>query len=321
MSDPHPCVLERKIMPKVWGGRALASVMGLELPDDEAIGETWELYDRPDGSSRIRGTGETLRDWMERDSTAVLGRGVKATRDGYFPLLVKYIDAADKLSVQVHPDDEMAQEENDSGKSEAWVVLGKGPNARIVCGLKPGVTVDSFAAVAHTDAVEEVLNAFEPEIGDCIYVPAGTVHAIGPDVVVFEVQQNSDVTYRLYDWGRQRETHVDKALRATRLDAAAPATTGGGRIDDESEWLFRNEFFTTRRTRVQTPVSLGTENTFKILSVVSGRGTLGWHSGGTEPPLIVAQGDTILIPAITEVTFLSPIGEMDFLVCGPGETR
>jgi mannose-6-phosphate isomerase len=321
VSDLRPCILERKILPKVWGGRALETLMGIELPADENIGETWELYDRADGSSPIRGTDETLRDWMERDATDLLGAGVSPTRDGYFPLLIKYIDAADKLSVQVHPDDEMARSENDSGKSEAWVVLGKSPGAQIVCGLKPGISAEEFAAVAHTDAVEDALNIFEPEVGDSIYVPAGTVHAIGPGVVVFEVQQNSDVTYRFYDWGRPREIHVEKGLQATRLGDAVPPVTGGDRMDDDSEWLFRNEFFTTRRTKVRTPVSLGTEGSFKAISVVKGRGTLGWHSGGSELPILLSQGDTVLVPASIEITFLSPIGEMDLLVCGPGETH
>ena len=321
VSDLRPCILERKILPKVWGGRALETLMGIELPPGESIGETWELYDRADGSSQIRGSDETLRDWMERDAAGLLGAGVSPTEDGYFPILIKYIDAADKLSVQVHPDDEMAKSENDGGKSEAWVVLGKSPGAQMVCGLKPGITADEFAAVAHTEAVEDALNIFEPEVGDSIYVPAGTVHAIGPGVVVFEVQQNSDVTYRFYDWGRPREVHVDKGLQATRFDGETSPAIGNARIDDDSEWLFCNEFFTTRRTTLRAPVSLGTEGSFKALSVVKGRGTLGWHSGGSEPPMLLSQGDTVLVPASIEVTFLSPIGEMDLLVCGPGETH
>jgi len=318
MAEFHPCILERKILPKVWGGRALREVMGMDLPADEAIGETWELYDRCDGSSSIRGSDETLRDWMERDPVGLLGAGVRASRDGYFPLLIKFIDAADRLSVQVHPDDEMVRGEKDSGKSEAWVVIGKGDGAQLTCGLRPGVSLDQFEAVAHTDEVEELLNSFEPEVGDAVYVPAGTVHAIGPNVVVFEVQQNSDVTYRFYDWGRSRETHVDKALQAARMVAKDSEAVQGGVVCVEEEWLFRNEFFTTRRSTFDAPVSLGTEGSFKVLTVVAGKGTLGWHSGGAEPPLPVCQGDTVLVPANTDIVFLSPIGEMDVLVCGPG---
>ncbi|MCA8955582.1 MAG: class I mannose-6-phosphate isomerase [Planctomycetes bacterium] len=319
LTELKPCVLERRILPKVWGGRALESVLDLRLPPGEAIGETWELFDRPDGSSRLRGSEVTLRELMEFDSAGLLGRGVRPAPGGYFPLLLKYIDAADRLSVQVHPDDLRAREEGDSGKTEAWVVLHAGPDARIVCGLREGVSAEQLAAVAHTADVEQLLASHRPAVGDTFFVPAGTVHAIGPDVVVFEVQQNSDITYRLYDWGRPRETHLEKALEATRVGPPEPG--GRAQIDADTEWLFRNPHFTTRRVVVRNPASLGTEGTFKTLSVVGGRGTLGWHSGGAEPPLLLQLGDTVLVPASTGVVFLSPIGAMTVLVCGPGVTR
>jgi mannose-6-phosphate isomerase len=309
-----PCILERKILPKVWGGRALEAVLGLDLPGDEPIGETWELYDRPDGSSKLRHSDLTLRDLMLEDSTGVLGKGVWPTRGGFFPLILKYIDAADRLSVQVHPDNEKAPA-HDGGKSEAWVVLGKSGDARIICGLKPGVTHEQFAAVAHTSEVEDLLHAMEPQVGDGVYVPAGTVHSIGPGVVVFEVQQNSDVTYRLYDWGRDRETHVEAALDCIQAESNPVAQADAG------EWVFRNPFFTTRRMTISTPATLGTEGTFKTISVIAGRATLGWHSGGQEPPLVMHRGDTALVPAATEVAYLSPIGELTVLVCGPGESN
>jgi mannose-6-phosphate isomerase len=316
MSDLTPCTLERKILPKVWGGRALEDVLGLELPPGEAVGETWELFDRPDGSSQIRGSDRTLRDLMTDDARGLLGAGVRPTSQGYFPLLVKYIDAAQRLSVQVHPDDDAARSAGDSGKSEAWVVLGTGEGAKIICGFKDGVTWEQFAAVAATQEVEGLLHSFTPQVGDSIYVPAGTVHAIGPGVVVYEVQQNSDITYRLYDWGRPRPTHVEQALEVTRVGVSerqrsAPEANG--------EWLFRNEHFTTRRVRIGSPATLGSEGTFKVLSVVEGQGTLGWHSGGREAPLILRRGDTVLIPAVIEVCFLSPIGNLELLVSGPGE--
>jgi mannose-6-phosphate isomerase len=313
MTALKPCILERKILPKVWGGRALQTTLGLELPVDEAIGETWEVYDRPDGSSEIRDSRVTLRELMLQDSVGVLGRGVRPARGGYFPLILKYIDAADNLSVQVHPDDDKAPDD-DGGKSEAWVVLGKSDGGRIVCGLKPGVTREQFAAVAHESEVEDLLRSIEPEVGDAIFVPAGTVHSIGPGVVVFEVQQNSDVTYRLYDWGRPRETHVEAALDCLRVDSNPGVETGDG------EWLFRNPFFTTRRMTILSPANLGTEGTFKTVSVIEGQATLGWHSGGQEAPLLLRCGDTALVPAATEVTFISPIGKLTVLVCGPGET-
>ena len=318
MTDLKPCLLQRKILPKVWGGRALEQVFGISLPAGEDVGETWELYDRPDGSSVLRGSEETVRDLMRRDPQGLLGRA-RPARDGWFPLLIKFIDARKALSVQVHPDDEQARSEGDGGKNEAWLVLEAGAEARIVRGFADGVTREQFAAVASTEAVESLLHSFRPEVGDCVHLPAGTVHALGPDVVVLEVQQNSDVTYRIWDWGRPRETHVEKALAVARVEGGEQATVAPEPIDQHSEWLVRDEHFRVRRFRLPAVGTLGTEGSFKVMTVLKGRSTLGWHSGGEDPPLIVGPGDTVLIPACTGTVFLSPIGGLEAIWCDAGE--
>lgn len=317
VSRLRPCFLERQVLPKPWGGRALERLLGRSLPPGESIGETWEVFDRKEGSSRLLGPDTTLAAWMAEARAELLGAAAP-TADGRFPLLIKLIDAREALSVQVHPDDDLARAEGDSGKSEAWVVLEAGPKARIICGLKPGTERAEFARVAHTSEVEAHLHAFAPRVGQAIDVPAGVVHAIGPDVVVYEIQQNSDLTYRLYDWGRPREVHVEKALRATRfdvepcLDASAVPTDGGG------EWLFRNRAFTLRRFALSGPVTLPTEESFKIATVLTGRGTLGWRSAGEDLPLPLGPGDTVLVPACTGTVFVSPVGGMTMLWAGPG---
>ena len=327
-----PFLLERKILGKVWGGRALEQALGLTLPAGEQVGETWELYDRPEGSSVLRGSATTLAELMATQREELLGRGVKPGHGGKFPLLIKYIDAREALSVQVHPDEEQARARGDGGKNEAWIVLQKGPNARIIRGTKPGVTEEQFRAVAATAAVEELLWKFTPEVGDCIHVPAGTVHAIGPDVVVFEVQQNSDLTYRLYDWGRPREVHVQDALAVTRL--GAEGTASGGRpvvppqqLPDGSTLVVEAPQFRVRRFTV-APTAQGngrmvlpTEGTFQVVNVTAGRGVLGWHSAGNDQPLFLQTGDCAVVPACIEQVFFSPIGRMELLVSGPGRQR
>lgn len=320
MPSLTPVLLQRKILPKVWGGRALEQVLGLPLPAGEAIGETWELYDRPGESSAIRGSDATLHELLQQDRDALLGKGVPPGLEGRFPLLLKFIDAREALSVQVHPNDEQARAERDSGKSEAWIVLHAGPKARIIRGCRPGITEQQFRAVAHTAAVESLLWAFAPEVGDCIHVPPGTVHAIGPDVVVFEVQQNSDVTYRLYDWGRPRELHVDKALAVTRVDAVGsdkPVVPPRGQRDG-GELLLREEHFRVRRYRLGQRTVLPTGGAFLTVTAIGGKGMLGWHSGGQDEPLYLQCGDTALVPACIADVFLSPIGRLDVLVCDPG---
>ncbi len=321
MSALKPMLLERKVLPKVWGGRALEQVIGLSLPPGEAIGETWELFDRPEGSSPIRGGG-TLAELMRTDAEALLGRGVARGHGGRFPLLLKFIDARDALSVQVHPDDAQAKVEGDSGKDEAWLVLQTGPQARIIRGCRPGVAREQFAEVAHTPAVEELLWAFRPQVGDVIHVPPGTVHAIGPDVVVFEVQQNSDVTYRLYDWGRPREVHVQKALAVTALGERTATTerpvVEPKNLPDGGIELIATEHFRLRRYELQRPFTLSTNGCFATVTVLGGRGMLGWRSGGSDAPIQLTAGDTVLVPAAVESVFLSSIGRLDVAIASPG---
>jgi mannose-6-phosphate isomerase len=320
-----PFLLDRKFLPKVWGGRTFESVLGMPLPVGGAIGETWELYHRPDESSRLRGSDRTLADLMREMPTELLGRGVKPGRGGLFPLLLKFIDAREALSVQVHPDDVQAQADGDSGKDEAWVVLHAGPNARIIRGLRPGVERAEFEANAHTAEVEKLLWMFTPRAGDCVHLPPGTVHALGPDVVVFEVQQNSDLTYRLYDWGRPREVHVQKALAVTRIEGARSDTSVGAilvpaPLSDGGLQLVATDNYRLRRYALQQQQHvLATNHRFAAVTVVHGRGTLDWHSGEAHSPLPLVAGDTVLVPAAVEHVVLSPIGRLDVLVSDPGE--
>lgn len=314
----RPSLLSRKVVAKPWGGRALERVLGLALEPGVQVGETWEVYDRKEGSSRMRGDGRTLAEWMATEPEALLGRGVRPARGDRFPLLIKFIDAREALSVQVHPDDALAEAEGDSGKSEAWVVLDAGERARIVRGLRAGTTPEAFAAVAHTAEVEPMLFSFTPRAGDAVQVPPGVVHAIGPDVVLYEIQQNSDVTYRLYDWGRPREVHVEAALRATRFGLAEESTVTPVPARSGFELLFATEHFTLQRGTVSEPMTLPTDGSYKIATVVRGRGTLGWRSGGEDLPLPLGPGDTVLVPACIGSVFLSPVGGITVLWAGPG---
>jgi mannose-6-phosphate isomerase len=320
MSDLVPCLLERRIVPKVWGGRALERVLGIPLPAGEKVGESWEVFDRPDGSSALRGQDATLRDLMAGDRGALLG-DADATREGRFPLAIKFLDAAEALSVQVHPDDAQAREEGDSGKSEAWVVVHAGPKARVARGVRAGVSPERFREVAGSERVLEVLQTFAPRAGDCVRVPPGTVHTLGPDVVVLEVQRNSDVTYRLFDWGRRPDHTFEKALRAVsfaedRETVVTPEPLAGG-----GESLVRDPRFVVQRHSLDHPRSFATGGSFKILTFLSGMAMLGWKSQGRHDPLRVQKADSVLIPACVPDVFLSPVGPACVIVSGPGAGR
>ena len=322
MQPLKPFLLDRKILPKVWGGRALEALLGIALPAGEPIGETWELFDRPEGSSQLRGTSTTIADLLRENPVGLLGRGVALGHGGRFPLMLKFLDAREALSVQVHPDDEQARDHGDGGKNEASIVLQVGPRARIICGLRQGVDRPTFEAKAATPELEQLLWVYTPRVGDCVHVPPGRVHAIGPDVVAFEVQQNSDLTYRLYDWGRPREVHLQRALAVARLDEAVAnprADVPSVPLPDGGQQIVATQHFRVRRYDVQQRLSLATGGRFVAVTVVAGRGTLGWSASGTEAPLPLVPGDTVLVPAVVSDFFLSPSSRLDVLVSDPGE--
>jgi mannose-6-phosphate isomerase len=319
MTLPEPLLFERLIVPKIWGGKALTEVVGIDLPPGEQIGETWELYDRSGSSSRVRGSDRTLADCM-RDPEALVGKGVPLAHGGRFPLLLKFLDAREGLSVQVHPDDEAAKLDGDTGKNECCVILRAGPNARIVRGLLPGVTAAEFRQKAATAAVESLLCSFAPAVGDTIHIPPGTVHAIGPDVVVFEVQQNSDLTYRLYDWGRGRQVHVQKALQHTRVEPTPtlrPVVTPVRQADGGVQ-LIATDDFRVRRYRLTSALRLATDARFATVTVVGGGGVLRWNAGANQRELPLRLGDTCLVPAGLPAFELVATPALDLMVCDPG---
>jgi mannose-6-phosphate isomerase len=324
MTALRPFLLDRLVQPKVWGGRELTRMFGAEHP--EPIGETWELYDRPEGSSAVRGGG-TLHALLAGHSEALLGQGVATAPGGRFPLLLKFIDAQQALSVQVHPDDAEAEPKGDAGKTEAWVVLEAGDDARICRGFRPGVTAERFAAAVHAAAakdsaaepVADLLHDFRPTVGDCIFVPAGTVHAIGPGVVLFEVQQSSDITYRIYDWGRDRPMHIVDGLAVSRItDGSLDEHVEPVRRSDGGLQLLQTPWFGLRRYALQEPQSLATAGRFAVVTVVSGEGRLGWQGSSPQEDLPLVAGDCAVVPACVSDFSIQPAGRIDVLVTDPG---
>jgi len=206
---------------RLWGGRRLADLLSQPLPGDGPIGEAWVLSDRDDHPSRVANgalRGRTIAQLLNQFPEQVMGK--LAGRFHRFPLLLKFLDVRKMLSIQVHPAD--AQKDllpaGETGKTEAWVVLEAETKSRIYAGLKPGSTADDLRRALTNGSVADQLACFNPKRDDAVFLPAGTVHSLGGDIVVFEVQQNSDVTFRLYDWG-----HIDAKTgqpRALQVDQA-----------------------------------------------------------------------------------------------------
>lgn len=307
---------------RLWGGRQLADVLSAPLPSGP-IGEAWVLSDRDDHPSHVADgplKGRTIGQLLEQFPEQLLGKSTQRFRR--FPLLLKFLDAHEMLSVQVHPSDAHVDllPAGESGKTEAWVVLEAGTESRIYAGLKPGTTADDLRAALTNGAVADRLACFTPKSGDGVFLPAGTVHALGGDVVVFEVQQNSDVTFRLYDWdhidaqtGQPRALEVDQALACIDFSGGgmaglvAPAVEATTPV--ERERLFHSEHFSLWRLRGQSPFTVGAAHVPRVLVCIDGAGHVE-HGGAT---YAVGKGDVFLLPAVVGACAFRPRGVVNLL--------
>lgn len=232
MSRPplYPLTFTPVLKEYIWGGRKLATLLGRELPPGVNIAESWEIAAHPHGDARV--ANGALRGRSLAELTGAYGSALTGgrARPGRFPLLVKLLDAHQKLSVQVHPDDAYAQrhEGGELGKAEMWVVLHAEAGASVVLGLQPGATPERLRAALAAGNLEQWLHILPVQAGDAVCVPAGAIHALLGGAVIAEIQQNSDTTYRLYDWnrtgadGRPRPLHVEKALQVIDFSLVRP---------------------------------------------------------------------------------------------------
>lgn len=302
----YPLRFEPIYQYRLWGGRRLGGLLSKPLPDDEPVGEAWLLSDRDDHSSLVANgplQGSTLSQLFKQWPEQLMGK--LAGRFSRFPLLLKFLDAREMLSIQVHPSDRQPQylPAGEHGKTEAWVVLESGPESRIYAGLKPDTTADDLRRAIENRTVAEYLSGFTPKPGDGILLQAGTVHSLG-DVVVFEVQQNSDVTFRLYDWdridaqtGRKRNLDVDQAMAC--IDFSRGAVSPVAPVVEElqpvlRERLFLCEYFELWRLRGESSFTVGSAGTPRLLVCTAGGGQLEYH--GCDYP--IGKGDVLLLPAV-----------------------
>lgn len=310
----HPLLFTPIYRRYLWGDRRFATALGRELPPGNDYAESWELVDRPDrpgeeslvahGPLAGRGLGTLVRE----QGHELLGK--HAPRRS-FPLLFKFLDASRDLSVQVHPDDARAARLSppDLGKTEAWYVVDAAPGSRIYAGLRDGVDQYLLAEAIQAGRCADVLHSFAARAGDCIFIPAGTVHAIGAGLLVAEIQQSSDVTYRLYDWnrigpdGKPRPLHVEAGVAAvTHLGPVEPLRREPT-ADPVISRLVTSRYFLFDEVRPSGDFSIGGDNACHALAVLEG--TLCFDDSWSLPPL--ARGQTVLLPAAIGRQTLSPV--------------
>jgi mannose-6-phosphate isomerase len=303
----YPLRFEPIYQYRLWGGRRLSNLLSAPLPGDGPIGEAWVLSDRDDHQSQVANgplKGQTIGEVMENFRKQLMGK--LAPRFRRFPLLLKFLDAREMLSIQVHPSDAHPDliPAGETGKNEAWVVIEAGNESRIYAGLQPGTTAGDLRHSLATGTIADHLVSIVPKLGDSVFIPAGTVHTLGGDIVVFEVQQNSDVTFRLYDWGhvdaktgQPRPLQIDQALAS--IDFAE--STGGlvtplvvSTTPVERERLFDCEHFLLWRLRGKSPFTVGASGVPSVLVCIEGAGNL-CHGGAT---YAVGKGDVWLLPAV-----------------------
>ena len=316
-----PPLLFQPIMKRIrWGGRRLGSLLQKPIGTESDYAESWEIADHADGQSIVAAgafAGHSLSDLMTRHRRELLGNQDYLTQ---FPLLIKFLDANDWLSLQVHPDDLLAKQfqANENGKTEAWVILEARPDSQICSGLKAGVTSEQLRQALIAGTVEECLNLISVKRGDCVFVPAGTVHALGPGIVLAEVQQQSNLTFRLFDWGRvdasgkPRPIHVEESILCTDFQRGPVFPVKPIELCDQShafEELVRCDHFVIRRHRFMDPAQMMIEGRFRILIAIEGDVQVRTRFGSAAMPI----GTTALMPACSGMTTLTPSGPVTLL--------
>jgi mannose-6-phosphate isomerase len=317
----YPLRFEPIFQYRLWGGTRLEEWLGTPRSGNEPVGEAWVLSDRPDLASKVADgpvKGATITELMASSGDLILGD--LFSRFARFPLLLKFLDVRLMLSVQVHPQDDRADliPKGDTGKTEAWVVLEADPESRIYAGLKPGTTEADLRALT-TQTADDHLASFTPKCGQGVMIEAGTVHSLGDGVMVFEVQQNSDTTFRLYDWdhidaksGRPRDLQIDRALACIDL-AQGPIRPVEPAVELNApvlrECLFNNSHFRLWRLRGDVPFAVGASGVPRILVGIDGEGDVEFD--GKDYP--VPKGGVMLLPASIGICLYRPRGGVTLL--------
>lgn len=315
----YPLRLGPVLKRAVWGGRSIERILGKPLPPGDDYAESWEVTDHRLGVNTIlygRFAGEAFHFLVENYPDQLLGADYRLSR---FPLLMKILDANHQLSVQVHPDDDLASQMqlSDGGKDEAWVILDSQPDSFIYSGFRFPVTEEIIREAITEGLLETLLFRFHPEPGQSLYLPAGTVHSLGAGVLVAEIQQSSDHTFRLYDWNRRnaqgisRPLHVEEGLKALLYSQGKVQPQDHKKMGVRgSETLVKCDKFVVCRHHFIDPFIIESNQKAQILFVVRGQ----MDVSGDPARIPLASGHTVVLPACLESTKLIPVGDVPCVV-------
>lgn len=306
----------------VWGGEKIAPYKGVET-DQHNIGESWELSGVKGNESVVAEgplAGKTVAELAAEYKGLLLGEKVYAKTGAEFPLLIKFIDARDDLSIQVHPDDKLAGERHNGskGKTEMWYVVQADEKAHLMSGLTKHITPEEYAAKVEDNTITEVLHDYNVKAGDVFFLPAGRIHSIGTGCFIAEIQQTSDITYRIYDFGRvgldgkPRELHTELSKAAIDYSVLDDYKTDYKEVKNAENEIVSCEYFTTSLLDLDSPVSVPVKerDSFLIAICMGGQGTLTDSEGNT---VTLRQGETVLIPACTGSVTFTPASDLKLL--------
>ena len=291
-------------MERVWGGRRFDSLLGKAIPHGSLVGELWEIVDREDAQSIVHSgpfRGKTLHELWSGRRAEVFGEAYAAHPSARFPLLVKLLDARERLSVQVHPPQHLAAALGGEPKTEVWYFLDALPGARIYAGLKNGVTREEFESALRTGGVERTLHEIPVATGESIFIPSGRLHAIGEGNVIVEVQQNSDTTYRVFDWnrmgldGKPRALHIAESLASIDFDDFEPPVCGA-----QETTVAKCPFFDVEKISLRAPRDVRPAGHFALVAVTDGTVLCGGTAFG--------KGQFLVAPATGAGLELTPQG-------------
>ncbi|WP_370088439.1 type I phosphomannose isomerase catalytic subunit [Ekhidna sp.] len=317
MSELYPLKFRPIFKEKLWGGQKIKTILGKDFGDLDNCGETWELSGVSGNVSEVSAgnlTGQKLSDLVSEFKGNLVGNVIYDKFGEEFPLLIKFIDAAKDLSIQVHPDDELAKKRHKGvGKSEMWYILQADKGSSLINGFAKDSNKEEYLENLKSGKLEELLNREDVKVGDVFYLPAGRVHTIGKGLLLAEIQQTSDFTYRIYDFdrvdkhGNKRELHTELALDAIDFSKPKYVKSAYDQVPNQTNSIVSTQYFTTNKLILNEKKQIlrNELDCFKIYIGVGGSGKI----GGEE----IHLGEVILVPACMKSYFIEPNGELELL--------